>query len=486
MKKLSFILVLCIIFMLFSTFTVSATPKVGDPIGDVLYSDITAYIDGYAIPTSVIQGKTLVVAEDLANYGFVVTWNGSIKSLDIFINPNKEVKPLSVTKDTVHKPGSFKQKHFYTDIKTYLSGEQVESYAIDGRTLIDFELLKKYGKLIWDGNKRELRLTTKNSITSQPKTQTQTVTYYKDYSKVPDFGAFSDAKLLLTDSGDNYVAFVYDIYSNNIVQKYYDLLVENGFYFSYISNANTLIYTNKIYDISVSVEDFGTVIVITLPFAILPVTINNIKPTYYKDYPSVPDFGAFSGAKIKDTKINDNSILFTYDVYSGDIVQKYLDLLVADGFVYNYTYDFYIKDNYLVSASAEKYGTYIFIGFSSATTNNTPSKSTTTSYAFPLHLYSYDGKTYLGKCVTDKYDSDSIYNEFGKYGSPFQTNSIFNKFGKYGGEFYTTSAFNASAKEPPQIVDNNGKFIAYLTTNESIKPRMTLVELDRLIRDNNQ
>jgi hypothetical protein len=63
-----------------------------------------------------------------------------------------------VAKDTTHKPGTFKCKYLYTEIKTYLSGVEVESYAINGVTLIDFELLVKYGKLIWDGNAREIRL----------------------------------------------------------------------------------------------------------------------------------------------------------------------------------------------------------------------------------------------------------------------------------------------------------------------------------------
>ena len=132
--------------------------KVGDVIGNVLYSDITAYINGSAIPTSVINGKTLVVAEDLARYGFDVVWNNNDRSLRVELNKNKKINPIPVEKDTTHKPGTFKCNYLYTDIKTYLSGEVVESYAIDGRTLIDFELLKKYGKISWDGKTREIRL----------------------------------------------------------------------------------------------------------------------------------------------------------------------------------------------------------------------------------------------------------------------------------------------------------------------------------------
>ena len=130
----------------------------GLPGGDVLYSSITAYINDHAVPTSVINGKTLVVVEDLAKYGFDVKWDNTERTLKAEINKNKAFNPLPVEKDITHKSGAFKCHYMRTDIRTYLSGEIIESYAIDGVTLIDFELLKKYGKLKWDGIKRELRL----------------------------------------------------------------------------------------------------------------------------------------------------------------------------------------------------------------------------------------------------------------------------------------------------------------------------------------
>jgi len=124
----------------------------------VLYSDIKAYINGKAIPTSIIAGKTLVVVEDLRKYGFEVTWNNAEKWLNVELNKSKPFNPLPVEPNT--KPvGSYKCDYVYTNIRTYLSGELIESYAIKGVTLINFELLKKYGTLKWDGIKREIRLT---------------------------------------------------------------------------------------------------------------------------------------------------------------------------------------------------------------------------------------------------------------------------------------------------------------------------------------
>ena len=135
--------------------------KVGDPIGDVLYSDIVAYINGNAIPTSVIKGKTLVIVEDLAKYGFNVNWDNKARTLKVELNKNKKITPLYVVKDTVNKPGTVKCQYVATDIKTYLSGVEVESFNINGSTFINFELLKRYGTISWDGKTRELKLTIK-------------------------------------------------------------------------------------------------------------------------------------------------------------------------------------------------------------------------------------------------------------------------------------------------------------------------------------
>lgn len=104
-----------------------------------------------------------------------------------------------------------------------------------------------------------------------------------------------------------------------------------------------------------------------------------------------------------------------------------------------------------------------------------------TSYNFPLHLYSYDGKHYLGKLVTNKYDSDSIWNEYGDYGSKYGTYSIWNTYGDYGDKYSDTSAFNDYANKPPKIVDNNGYLLGYLTTNKYMTHGYTIIEIRQFL-----
>jgi hypothetical protein len=76
-----------------------------------------------------------------------------------------------------------------------------------------------------------------------------------------------------------------------------------------------------------------------------------------------------------------------------------------------------------------------------------------------------DDGTFLGKLTSNEFDSDSILNEFGPYGSEFSPKSIFNEFGRYGGEFSTQSPFNEFSSSPPKIYVK-GQFYGHLTVNE--------------------
>jgi len=78
---------------------------------------------------------------------------------------------------------------------------------------------------------------------------------------------------------------------------------------------------------------------------------------------------------------------------------------------------------------------------------------------------------FLGKISKNQFDSDSINNQFGTYGSEFSLYSIFNQFGTYGSEFSSLSPFNKFTSTPPKIYKEN-IFIAYLTVNTFMFPRV--------------
>jgi len=75
--------------------------------------------------------------------------------------------------------------------------------------------------------------------------------------------------------------------------------------------------------------------------------------------------------------------------------------------------------------------------------------------------------TYLGK-LSNEFNSESVFNEFGNYGNEFSANCIWNEFSTFGNEFNMYSPFNEFSNTPPMII-KDGEIIAYLTVNESIE-----------------
>jgi len=103
-----------------------------------------------------------------------------------------------------------------------------------------------------------------------------------------------------------------------------------------------------------------------------------------------------------------------------------------------------------------------------------------------LMLFGGDShKVYLGDLTSSKFDKDSVWNQFGEHGNPFNTNCIWNNFGPYGGEFSNDSPFNEFASNPPVIVDVKGNFYGYFTANRFYKKRTTIEPLLKIL-DNNK
>lgn len=92
-------------------------------------------------------------------------------------------------------------------------------------------------------------------------------------------------------------------------------------------------------------------------------------------------------------------------------------------------------------------------------------------------------KEFLGVISIDKYDSDSINNRYGSYGSKYSSKSIFNRYSRYGSEYSSLSAFNSIASKPPMIY-KDGEFIAYLTVNTIKTPRVDPYALVGWLRAN--
>lgn len=80
-----------------------------------------------------------------------------------------------------------------------------------------------------------------------------------------------------------------------------------------------------------------------------------------------------------------------------------------------------------------------------------------------------DHHTYLGCFSCSEYDSESIFNDYGTYGSRYSGTSIHNQYSQYGSKYSNYSPCNPYATDAPVLVDNNGGFYGRLTLNH-VKP----------------
>ena len=151
--------------------TPAAAARPGEAIGNVLYSDVVAYIDGYPIRSYNIGGNTYIIVEDLMNYGFSVQWKPNVKKL--VIDTNRTAQPSGYTatytpEKNTHPAGTVAMQYLYTEITTWIGSDKVTSYNVGGFTCICMDDLAKYFKkeYVWDAQNVALRLTSGNYLTS--------------------------------------------------------------------------------------------------------------------------------------------------------------------------------------------------------------------------------------------------------------------------------------------------------------------------------
>lgn len=92
-----------------------------------------------------------------------------------------------------------------------------------------------------------------------------------------------------------------------------------------------------------------------------------------------------------------------------------------------------------------------------------------------------DERTYLGK-ITNGYDSESIFNEYGSYGSEYSSSSIWNKYATFGSEYSSYSPFNKYTSTPPMIIKNRN-IIGYLSANKRLRASVSPYILKALCKD---
>ena len=128
-------------------------------VGYACYTDIVATINCYSIESYNINGKTAIVAEDLQNYGFDVIWNDEERTLHITRGSRSTVQSVYIAPEiSSYQIGKKAYNVYKTDIKTYVGEELVESFNINGRTIIYFDCLSNFGKINWWEESRRIEL----------------------------------------------------------------------------------------------------------------------------------------------------------------------------------------------------------------------------------------------------------------------------------------------------------------------------------------
>jgi hypothetical protein len=154
----------------------AAEVRPGDVIGYALHSDIVAYINGAPIRSFNIDGNTAVIVEDLACYGFSVSWCSVERLLQVnvdfmrlhwdgqrfsFRSEYPPYIPEPVDIDMIYTAAA---PVLYTNIATVLYGEinqrRVPGFNIGDKTLVYMDDLADIfgGLYIWDENARTLKL----------------------------------------------------------------------------------------------------------------------------------------------------------------------------------------------------------------------------------------------------------------------------------------------------------------------------------------
>jgi hypothetical protein len=74
-------------------------------------------------------------------------------------------------------------------------------------------------------------------------------------------------------------------------------------------------------------------------------------------------------------------------------------------------------------------------------------------------------RTYLGCLSCSEYATDSVFNQYGTYGSRYSSTSIWNHYGQFGSAYSSYSSCSQYATDPPVIVDVDGNYYGRLTIN---------------------
>ncbi len=128
-KKCMFLAVICTAML--CCFAVTVHAEIGDIKQSIYTTDIITTIDGLQIQGYSLDGRMMIVLEDLQNYGYTVAYDDSVRTL--FVNKTDAPDPGFDPHFDRQEGGKHAGYTYETDIKAYLNGRGVYTEAIDGK-----------------------------------------------------------------------------------------------------------------------------------------------------------------------------------------------------------------------------------------------------------------------------------------------------------------------------------------------------------------
>jgi hypothetical protein len=78
---------------------------------------------------------------------------------------------------------------------------------------------------------------------------------------------------------------------------------------------------------------------------------------------------------------------------------------------------------------------------------------------------------FLGNVNRNRFDNESLSNQYGPFGNRYGPESIFNQYSQYGSPYGSESPYNKFSTTPPIFV-KGGESLGYLTVNQYLTPRL--------------
>lgn len=154
--------IICTAAAIFASAALYTGVSAGNIAGEVISTDIVAFIDEQPIEGYNINDHTYITAEELRGYGFDVQWDAEARTLSIMRDRDAEKVLFDRAKLNVKKTDVVPRQHVYdvydTDIVTYMNGEVCDAYNVDGQTLVMIDELQRYGYFNYDNGTRTVKI----------------------------------------------------------------------------------------------------------------------------------------------------------------------------------------------------------------------------------------------------------------------------------------------------------------------------------------